>query len=81
MLWLYKPRFFTPYTSMPVNYPPNQKQLPDLFGGDGKTQTIAIRDALLNYHRLMEREGRLPELPAGALAPAADAKPADAEKK
>lgn len=81
MLWLYKPSFITPYTSMPVNYPPNQKQLPDLLGGDGKTQTIAIRDALLNYHRLMEREGRLPELPAGALAPAADAKPADAEKK
>lgn len=81
MLWLYKPSFITPYTSMPVNYPPNQKQFPELFGGDGKTQTIAIRDALLNYHRLMETEGRLPALPAGALAPAADVKPTETDKK
>ena len=79
LLWLYKPSFITPYTSMPVNYPPNQKQFPELFGGQGKEQTIAIRDALLNYPRLMEREGRLPEVQV--VAPAADAKPTDAEKK
>lgn len=77
MLWLLKPSFITPYTSMPVNFPPNQKQFPDMFGGKALDQTTAVRDALLNYHRLMEREGKLPELQV--VAPA-DAKPAEAKK-
>ncbi|MCA9077322.1 MAG: c-type cytochrome [Planctomycetaceae bacterium] len=58
-LWLYKPSWITPYTSMPTNFPKNQTQLPELFEGDGKQQTIAVRDALLNYGDLMEAHGHL----------------------
>ncbi len=71
-LWLLKPSFLTPYTSMPVNFPPNQKQFEPILGGNALDQTIAIRDALLNYSRLMEREGKLPE--AQAAAPTDDPK-------
>lgn len=76
-LWLLKPSFITPYTSMPVNFPPNQKQFEPILGGNAFDQTIAVRDALLNYSRLMEREGKLPEVQAAAPA---EANPA-AEKK
>jgi len=58
LLWLYKPAWITPYTSMPANLPRDQKQFEDLFGGDAGLQTKAIRDALLNYNSLMEREGK-----------------------
>ena len=58
-LWLYKPSWITPYTSMPTNFPKNQTQLPELFEGDGSEQTIAVRDALLNYYDLMEAHGHL----------------------
>jgi mono/diheme cytochrome c family protein len=66
-LWLYHPTWITPYTSMPQNFPPGKKSLEELFGGDGNLQTIGVRDALLNYHRLMERDGRIvydPMMPA-----------------
>ncbi len=76
-LWLLKPSFLTPHTSMPVNFPPNQKQFEPILGGNATDQTIAVRDALFNYARLMEREGKLPE--AQAAAPAADAKPDEAK--
>ena len=76
-LWLLKPSFLTPHTSMPVNFPPNQKQFEPILGGNATDQTIAVRDALFNYARLIEREGKLPE--AQAAAPAADAKPDDAK--
>jgi mono/diheme cytochrome c family protein len=59
LLWLYKSPWITPYTSMPQNFPPGKKNLEELFDGDGSQQTIAVRDALLNYHRLMERDGRI----------------------
>jgi len=59
LLWLYKPPWITPYTSMPQNFPPGKKNLEELFGGDGDLQTQAVRDALVNYHRLMERDGRI----------------------
>lgn len=59
LLWLYRPTWITPYTSMPQNFPPGKKNLEGLFGGDGNLQTISVRDALLNYHRLMERDGRI----------------------
>jgi mono/diheme cytochrome c family protein len=58
-LWLYKSPWITPYTSMPQNFPPGKKNLEELFGGDGNAQTIGVRDALVNYHRLMERDGRI----------------------
>ncbi|MCA9025622.1 MAG: c-type cytochrome [Planctomycetaceae bacterium] len=74
-LWLYKPAWITPYTSMPTNFPKNQTQFPELFGGDGSKQTIAVRDALLNYYDLMEAHGSLAYKPPGAddAAPAGDA--------
>ena len=59
LLWLYKSPWITPYTSMPQNFPPGKKNLEELFGGDGNQQTIAVRDALMNYHRLLERDGRI----------------------
>jgi mono/diheme cytochrome c family protein len=59
LLWLYKPPWILPYTSMPQNFPPGKKNLEELFGGDGDLQTQAVRDALVNYHRLMERDGRI----------------------
>ena len=58
MLWLYKPAWITPYTSMPQPLPKDAKNFEDLFGGDAGVQTIALRDALMNYHRLMEQEGK-----------------------
>jgi hypothetical protein len=66
MLWLYRPTWITPYTSMPQNFPPSKQQFDDVLGGNANLQTIALRDALMNYHRLMERDGRVvydPPLP------------------
>jgi len=57
MLWLYSPRWITPYTSMPQVFPKSQEAAGDLakyFGADNGIQVIATRDALVNYHRLME---------------------------
>lgn len=59
LLWLYKPPWITPYTSMPQNFPPGKKNLEELFGGDGAQQTRGARDALVNYLLLMERDGRI----------------------
>jgi len=58
MVWLYKPAWITPYTSMPQPLPKDAKNFEDLFGGDAGVQTVALRDALMNYHRLMEQEGK-----------------------
>jgi len=57
MLWLYSPRWITPYTSMPQVFPKNQPaagELAKYFGADNGAQAIATRDAVVNYHRLME---------------------------
>jgi mono/diheme cytochrome c family protein len=67
MLWLYKPAWITPYTSMPTVFPKNQQQMTELFNGDGGAQTVAARDALMNYHRLMEVHGSLAYRPAGGV--------------
>lgn len=58
LLWLYKPQWITPYTSMPAPFPKNQTQFPELFGGNPHAQTLAARDALMNYARLLELEGK-----------------------
>jgi hypothetical protein len=83
-LWLYKPTWITPYTSMPVNYPKNNTtQFPDLFKGDPDAQVTATRDALLNYTRLMEDIGQTsyaPAAPATEPAPAEQAAGAGAEE-
>ncbi len=70
-LWLYHPTWITPYTSMPQNFPPGKEGFKDLFGGDHNLQTIAVRDALLNYRQTMEREGRVVYTPPEQPAPAA----------
>ncbi|MEZ6033406.1 MAG: c-type cytochrome [Planctomycetaceae bacterium] len=75
-LWLYKPTWITPYTSMPLNFPKNNTtQFPDLFSGDPDAQVTASRDALLNYTRLMEDIGPTVYAPPGT-APADGAAPA-----
>ncbi len=56
-LWLYKPTWITPYTSMPVNFPKNQSQFPDLFGGEAGHQVEATAASLMNYSDLMEDIG------------------------
>ncbi len=71
LLWLYRPNWITPYTSMPQNFPPAKKQFEEVFGGDANRQTIGVRDALMNYHWLMERDGRViydPPVPAATAA-------------
>lgn len=72
-LWLYKPTWITPYTSMPVNYPKNNtSQFPDLFGGDPESHVTATRDALLNYTQLMEDFGQTTYVPPGSEQPSED---------
>lgn len=70
LLWLYRPQWITPYTSMPAPLPPQdagaQPRFPELFGGDGSRQTVGLRDALINYLRLMEREGKVANDPPPA---------------
>ena len=78
MLWLSKPSWITPYTSMPPKFDRNKPQNPELLGGDGLQQSIAVRDALMNYHRLTETEPKLVR-PAPAPAAAEAAKPGDAK--
>src|SRR5260370_15265634 len=55
-LWLYNPKWITPYTKMPQVFARDKKVLPELFGGDGEEQAIASRDALMNYLRILEHE-------------------------
>lgn len=67
LLWLFRPQWVTPYTSMPAPLPPqpanSQPRFPEYFGGDGLRQTVSLRDALVNYYKLMEREGKTPDAP------------------
>lgn len=72
MLWLYKPAWITPYTSMPAVFDRTSKKYEELFNGDGNQQVTALRDALMNYHRLTETQPKLTR-PAPAAAPAAPA--------
>jgi cytochrome c551/c552 len=74
-LWLYRPSWITPYTSMPVNFPKNAAQFPDRFKGDPDAHVVGVRDALMNYGRLLEEIGptvyQPPGQPATTPAPAA----------
>jgi len=78
LLWLYRPTWITPYTSMPQNFPKSKTQFEDIFGGNANLQTIGMRDALVNYHRLMERDGRVVYDPPVAPMPDAAAPAEDA---
>ena len=59
MLWLYKPSWITPYTAMPPVFSRDKKQFEPLMDGDPGDQVISARDALMNYAKLLEREGKL----------------------
>ena len=59
MLWLYKPSWITPYTAMPPVFSRDKKQFEPLMDGDPGDQVISARDALMNYSKLLEREGKL----------------------
>ncbi|MCA9065562.1 MAG: cytochrome c, partial [Planctomycetaceae bacterium] len=67
-LWLYKPTWVMPYTSMPVNFDKANPKFPTLFNGDADAQVAGARDALMNYGRLLEKHG--PMQTAAAAAPA-----------
>lgn len=72
LLWLYRPQWITPYTSMPAPLPPQQPgaqpRYPEIFGGEGSRQTVSLRDALVNYYKLMEKEGKVASEPKPAAA-------------
>lgn len=74
MLWLYKPLWITPYTSMPPVFRKDQKQFPPLMDANPLDQVVGVRDALMNYTRLLEKEGKLPLAAAPAPVDAAPAK-------
>lgn len=69
LLWLTKPSWITPYTSMPVNFPRDKKALEKLFEGNPEIQVRAVRDALMNYHRMMEQAAQLASRPGSATQP------------
>lgn len=54
-VWVSNPKWMTPYTAMPIPFPKGQKQYTPLFGADAESQTIGVRDALMNYYRLLEK--------------------------
>ncbi len=70
-IWLYNPKWITPYTRMPQNFVGNKEMFPELFAGKGQVQAVAARDALMNYLQLLEKEGKA--------TAAAAAQPAGAE--
>ncbi len=73
-LWISSPPWITPYTSMPVNFPADKKNMADLFGGDGWDQIDAAVFGLFNYQQLLEAHGKLQYVdPAAAAAAAAAA--------
>lgn len=69
-LWIYNPKWTTPYTAMPQNFTHDKQVFPELFGGNGQQQSVAARDALMNYLNMLEREGKVTAA-APAVTPAA----------
>ena len=73
-VWLGSPKWLTPYTVMPTPFPKGKAGYAPLFGEDAESQTIGVRDALMNYYRLLEKNTEpLPPLPAPAAAAAEQA--------
>lgn len=57
-LWLFNPKWILPYTAMPNNFTADSKgNVPELLGGDPTAQVIGVRDALMNYNKLIEKHG------------------------
>lgn len=57
-VWLFKPSWITPYTSMPLPFPADKKDFIPLFDGDAHDQTVGVHSALMNYQRLIEFHGK-----------------------
>ncbi|MCP4856229.1 MAG: c-type cytochrome [Fuerstiella sp.] len=76
-LWLYNPKWITPYTSMPSNFLKNAKKYPEIFGGEAGHAVEGTVDALMNYPQLMEDVGPTVYTGPGAAPVSAD-KPANA---
>lgn len=78
-LWVYKPMWVYPYTSMPENFPPDKPaEMKKMFGGDNPRQAQSVIDALFNYSKLMDAHGPTTYNPQTA-DPAADAAAGGAE--
>jgi hypothetical protein len=71
-LWIMNPKWITPYTKMPSNFTRDKQVFPELLGGDGRQQAIAARDALMNYLRMLEREGKVTAAATAAAAGGAE---------
>ena len=69
-----------PYTAMPVNFKPGDGLMPHLFKGNAQAQVTGVRDALLNYDRIMEANTAAAKKSAAPQTTAPAAKPADAEE-
>lgn len=52
--WIANPRRLVPYTGMPVNFPKTKEQFQELFKGSGMAQIVGVRDALVNYGRVVD---------------------------
>jgi hypothetical protein len=73
-LWLFNPKLITPYTRMPQNFANDKHVFPELFGGNARDQAVASRDALMNYLRILEKEGKATAAAPGESAGAAGGK-------
>lgn len=70
-LWIYKPMWVYPYTSMPQNFPPGKPaDMKNLFNGDNPRQAEAVIDALFNYTQLIETHGETTYNPESVTPPA-----------
>ncbi|VAX42714.1 probable cytochrome oxidase (cbb3-type), partial [hydrothermal vent metagenome] len=72
-VWIANPKWFIPHTKMPLNFPrkaPGKKNKKTLFDGRGDLRTIGVRDALMNYRKLIEAHGKTPTAkPLSTVAP------------
>ncbi len=69
-LWVYKPMWVYPYTSMPENFPAGKPaDMKKLFGGENPRQAQSIIDALFNYTQLIEIHGPTTYNPESAAPP------------
>ncbi len=70
-LWVYKPMWVYPYTSMPENFPAGKPaDMKKLFGGENPRQAQSIIDGLFNYKQLLEIHGPTTYNPESAAPPA-----------
>ena len=54
--WITAPNRLLPFTGMPKNFLPGPARYQEGFAGRQTEQIIAVRDALMNYHSVQQRE-------------------------